>query len=278
MHDAYGRRWNSPSNKTRADIPFRAAGIAIREEAYTVPASELFVGRRRLDGYHYNPAAEVALHALQASKLPIVALMDVTHDVFGVPRFKHVYTATGIQYVDSEDIFKINPELTKFIPPSSKKDSARYHVKRGWLLMASSGQLYGVNGSVVLADRWHEGKILSNHIVRIVPKGIRGGYLQMALGHPTYGRPLVQRLAFGTEVPEIGPSDLASFPVVCVGAAPENAIADAVERASALRMQADDEENMTVDRVEHFLDAILARGGMLDVEIEATVTPQTARG
>ena len=144
--------------------------------------------------------------------------------------------------------------------------------------MASSGQLYGVNGSVVLADRWHEEKILSNHVIRIIPDGVRSGYLQMALGHPTYGRPLVQRVAFGTEVPEIGPPDLEDFPVIRLDNAEEDSIADAVEFASSLRMQADDEENMAVARVEQFLDAVLARGGMLDVEVGITTSSQAADG
>jgi hypothetical protein len=220
------------------------------ETGYSVPASELSTGRRRLDGYHHNLAAKAVLAALKTSGNEVVPLSSVANPIFGVPRFKHVYQDKGIPYLDSEDLFKINPELRKFIPEVTKKDAAKYYVERGWLLMASSGQLYGLNGSVVLADTWHEGKIVSNHVIRIVPIGVRPGYLAVALGHPAFGRPLMLRLAFGSEVPEIAPEDLAGFPVVRLPSAVEDEIAEKMERASSLRMEADQQENAAVQSLE----------------------------
>jgi hypothetical protein len=146
-----------------------------------------------------------------------------------------------------------------------KKDADSYYVKAGWLLMACSGQIYGLNGRVVLADAWHENKILSNHVVRIVPPGDADrappGYIQMALGHPVFGRPLVIRWAFGTEVPEIDPNDLRDFPVVRLANDVEKEIANQVERANALRRQADEVENSVVADVEHRLTEMLGVGG-----------------
>jgi hypothetical protein len=221
-------------------------GRVADEAAYSVSSGEMFAGRRRLDAYHFNPIAECALKTLYRSGKPISPLGSLVERSFGVPRFKHIYTETGIPYLDSEDLFKVNPEVTKFIPEVTKRDAEAYHVERGWLLMACSGQLYGTNGSVMLANQWHEGKIVSNHVVRIVPKvgetAVRPGYLQMALAHPVYGRPLVLRLAFGTEVPEIDPEDLRGFPIVRLGDVVEGAIANAIERASELRRQASAEE------------------------------------
>jgi len=79
----------------------------------------------------------------------------------------------------------------------------------------------------------------------------------MALGHPLYGRPLVLRLAFGTEVPEIDPSDLANFPVVRLGSAVEEAVASSVERASELRREANEIEDDSVRLVEQHVEAVL---------------------
>lgn len=226
----------------------------LEESGYSVSASELSTGRRRLDAYHHNLLAKAALATLKRSGNEVVPLSSVANPIFGVPRFKHIYQDYGIPYLDSEDLFKINPELTKFIPEVTKKDAAKYYVKRGWLLMASSGQLYGLNGTVVLADTWHEGKIVSNHVIRIVPSHVRPGYLAVALGHPVFGRPLVLRLAFGSEVPEIAPEDLAAFPVVRLPSAAEDEIAEKMERASSLRMQADQQENAAVQSLETDLE------------------------
>src|SRR6185437_5313538 len=144
----------------------------------------------------------------------------------------------------------------------AKKDAKDYFVERGWLLMASSGQVYGLNGSVVLANTWHERKIVSNHVVRILPKrqgasAIRSGYLQMALGHIQLGRPLVTRLAFGSDVPEIAPEDLRDFLVVRLNQKTEEAIADQIETASDLYSAADEEEQGMVELLEQYLSARL---------------------
>ncbi len=153
-------------------------------------------------------------------------------------------------------MFKLNPEITKFIPNAAKKNAADYYVKRGWLLMACSGQLYGFNGTVVLADSCHEDKIVSNHVLRIAPRDIRPGYLAMTLGHPALGRPLVLRLAFGSEVPEISPEALASLRIPRLGAS-EEAIADRMEEASALRAKADQEEDAAVRALENDIQSRL---------------------
>jgi hypothetical protein len=201
---------------------------------------------------------------LDSGGLRVASLSSLGYTLFGVPRFKHLYSADGIPYLDSEDIFKVNPILTKFIPPIHKKDADSYYVKPGWLLMACSGQIYGLNGRVILADAWHENKIVSNHVVRIVPPHdpdrVPPGYMLMALGHPSFGRPLVVRWAFGTEVPEIHPGDLKDFPVVRLGSDVEREIADQVERANALRRQADEEENAVVAEVEQRVATTLGSG------------------
>ncbi len=232
-----------------------ARGVA-SEMGYTCRAAEMFYRQRRLDARHYDPQTMSVLSALANSKVRTAPLVKVSTDIFGVPRFKHVYQEEGIAYLDSEDLFKLNPEITKFIPSVTKKDASLYYVERGWVLMACSGQLYGLNGSVVLADAWQEKKIVSNHVVRIVPKDIRPGYLAMVLGHPDLGRPLVQRAAFGSEVPEIAPEGLKSVPVPRLGSG-EEAIADLVEGACAMRAEADSKEDAAVRSLESHLERSL---------------------
>ena len=228
---------------------------------FSVRASGLWKGRRRLEAYSHNPVALAARTIVEPSSESASA---VTARVFGVPRFKHVYTTNhdAIPYLDSEDLFKLNPEPTKFIPLTAKKDADRYFVKRGWLLMACSGQLYGFNGRLAIADESHEQSIVSNHVLRLVPQKIRSGYLYVALGHPTLGRPLVLSRAFGTSVPEIDASDITELPVARLGESVENEIADAAEAANELRMKAKRKENGAVERLEKRIDDALAIEGV----------------
>jgi hypothetical protein len=242
---------------------FPQVKVGLSETGYSVSANEIFAGRRRLDAYYYNPHAEAALFSVQSGDR-LMSLSAVTADIFGVPRFKHVYSTKGIPYLDSEDLFKTNPELTKYIPEATKKDATKYFVESGWVLMASSGQLYGLNGSAIIANDAHEGKIISNHVVRIVPRDIRAGYLAMALAHPLLGRPLISRLAFGSEVPEIAPDDLRHHSIPRLGSIFEDQIAGSVEKASQLRTEADRAEDDAVLLLEAFLDRRLAGQGESD--------------
>jgi hypothetical protein len=228
-------------------------------EGYEVSASAIFAGRRRLDAFHYNPLARSLEQSLR-SVAPVENLASVAERIVLPNRFKRVYVEDGIPFIDSEDVFKINPEVTKFIAPTSKSDLEKYEVERGWLLIARSGQTYGLNGSVMLANAGHEGKIVSEHIIRIVPGKIRPGYLAMALGHPSLGRPLVMRLTFGSSVPEISPEDLASLPVPRLGTV-EDEIADRVAEASLKRLEADRIEDAAVQQLEEDIK-IRLRGGI----------------
>jgi len=233
----------------------------LRPTTYSVSAADVFGGRRRLDGAYYNPTAQAAEQALRATGRAVVPLTSVVDRIILPNRFKRIYMKQGIPFLDSEDIFKLNPEVTKFIPAQAKKDAAKYGVQRGWLLVARSGQLYGLNGSVMLADVSHEGAIVSEHIVRVVPSTANvapaSGYLAAALGHPRLGRPLVLRLAFGTEIPEIATEDLATFPLVRLDPPEEAHIATAMEDSSALRGQANAMENASVAAVESWLTDVL---------------------
>lgn len=233
------------------------------EISYTVSASRVFGRQRRLDGYHYNPDAEQVLQKLENTGKNIVPLRSVVDQVFGVPRFKHVYAEDGIPYLDSEDLFKVNPEISKFIPEATRKNAAAYYVEKDWLLMACSGQIYGLNGSVVLSNEWHKNKMISNHVIRIVPsrEKVRPGYLRMVLGHPSLGWPLVIRCAFGTSVPEIAPEDVLELPVIRLDANVENEIAELVESADESRLQADQEENAAIESVETELEKFLGKKG-----------------
>ena len=194
----------------------------------------------------------------------IVALGEVAQ-VYLRGRFKRIFGEVGTAYLDSEPIFKINPEITKFLTPATDVDLDDYQVQRGSLLMACSGQTYGLNGQAIIANDWHEGKVVTQHIIRIVPsgQGIRPGYLQTVLSHPTLGQPLVVSRAYGTSVPELAPGDIRQLPIPRLKREIEDEIADSAEQANELRRKADDKENRAVAKLEGELSQI---GGIFGKE------------
>jgi hypothetical protein len=138
---------------------------------------------------------------------------------------------------------------------------AGYLVDPGTLLTPCSGQLHGIIGSVVLATEWHEGKVLTNHILRIVPRvrpAVRIGYLQAVLGHPELGRPRVLKGAFGSSVPKLAPDDVSSLSVPRLEARVEETIADAMEETAQLRDKANELEEQIAAEAEDHLNRFLS--------------------
>lgn len=107
--------------------------------------------------------------------------------------------------------------------------------------MACSGQVYGLNGAACHMTEYHENIFFSHDLIRIVPKlsMIRAGYLLTTLTHPTLGRPILIRIAYGTSIPHLDPGDVSDFPVVRLTSGEEDVIADLTEEAAAERAQAD---------------------------------------
>ena len=213
-------------------------------EQYTgfeVKASELLLGRRRLEGAYHSPAATAILKRFAAANLKTEPLSAVTKGVWWGARFKRVFGDEGAPYLSADELFSVNPPITKRVMLEQAEKPERFFVKEGWLVMACSGQTYGLNGSVALMTKWHEEAFLSHDLVRIVPNTDRilPGYLYTALGHPHLGRPLVIRNAYGTSIPHLEPADIATTRIVRLEPDMETQIANSAEKAVLLRTEAD---------------------------------------
>ena len=228
---------------------------------FVTKASAMFSRGRRLEGNYHNPPARAAERAVQSGAQRIDVLGDLVERVFVPGRFKHIYGDEGVPYLDSAQILEVAPDINKQVLSLKGKKQADYLVRAGTLLIPCSGQLHGIIGSVELATDWHENKVLTNHILRIVPKSkpaIRIGYLQAVLSHPLFGRPRVLKGAFGSSVPELSPDDVSGISVPRLPTAIEDKIADMMEEAATLRTQANELEKQIADEAEDHLNQFLS--------------------
>lgn len=225
--------------------------------AYGVSASSILGKRRRLDGSYYAPMAT----AIKESIPNPVPLNKVSTKIWWMGRFKRFYGEGGLPYMSADELFTVNPADTKAILVRDDDGHKDYFVKRGWILMACSGQVYGLNGAAILATEYDERAFFSHDLIRIIPddKKIRSGYLLIALTHPTLGRPLLIRAAYGTSIPHLDPSDVADFTVARLAPAIESEIADLAESSAAARAMADAmERELSVD-ADQIISAFIKR-------------------
>lgn len=238
---------------------------------FTVRAPQVFTQRRRLEGGYWTPAATAILRRFDDLGLKVELLSDVSERVWWMTRFKRVFGNEGdVPYMSADELFALNATITKRVVIDQAYNADDYFVKAGWIVMACSGQVYGLNGSVALMTKQHEQAFFSHDLVRIIPKlnAIRPGYLFTVLGHPQLGRPLVIRNAYGTSIPHLDPTDVAAIPVVRLSPVLEDEIAERMEASVNLRAAADELENELATDAEVIIDRFMA-GDMQDVVVSS---------
>ena len=230
------------------------------EKGFSVNASSFMQGRRRLEASYYNPYAFELIERINQQKRRPMRLDQVSEKVWWMTRFKRFYGEGGIRYLSADELFTTNPDESKKILVDSDDGHEDYFVKAGWLLMACSGQTYGLNGATCLATRFHENTFLSHDLIRIIPisEKIRPGYLLTTLSHPRLGRPALIRMAYGTSIPHLDPNDVSSFLVARLEPKVEENIADFAEESAALRAEADILEREMADEAGRLIDSFLA--------------------
>ncbi|HRY08143.1 MAG TPA: hypothetical protein P5114_13600, partial [Hyphomicrobiaceae bacterium] len=196
---------------------------------------------RRFEAQFHNPDVRELVRHLSGSAISWDSISELGYSVWLPTRFRRINAEDGVPFVDSSVLFEINPDSKKFIQDSDFGDPFRGRVMAGWLLLARSGQTYGINGSTMIASSAHEEKIISDHVIRIAPEApkCRVGYLHVAMSHPELGRPRVKALPYGSSIPEIEVTDVESFLIPRLGSEREDEIADLAESAAADRDLAD---------------------------------------
>ncbi len=232
------------------------------EQGFIVRASRaLFTGRHRLEASVFNPGIQTIRAHLAVNGKGFTTLRESSFDVWVPGRYKRIPSDSGVVYRDSADILEVSPDLTKRFVDTGFGDNYGGRVEAGWILIPSSGQVYGIIGTAVLASDALHGQVVSNHVIRIAPRAdaaIRAGYLVTALSHPMLGRPLVKALAFGSSVPEIAPDDIADLEVVRLEDRDEGIIADLAEAAAKARAESDILERQMAAEAEAIITSFTA--------------------
>lgn len=213
------------------------------ENGFEVKASRAFLsGRRRFEAAAHNPGIAAVKRHLSKGGKGWATVSDLGFKVWLPGRFKRIPATDGVLLVESGALVEVNPQVDKRIAEVDFGDPYKGRVNPGWLLVARSGQVYGINGTAVIATEALADQVISDDVLRVAPTAkaeMSVGYLWVALSHPLLGRPLVKALAYGSSIPHIDPEDFASLEVVRLGVSTEREIAQLAEAAAKARGEAD---------------------------------------
>ncbi|MEZ4226977.1 MAG: hypothetical protein R3B13_38910 [Polyangiaceae bacterium] len=166
---------------------------------------------QRLDAAHHHPACTKAQAEFHDCWTRSVALAEVA-GVFTPGIFKRPHVddpASGYAYFSGSELFQIDPEPRGYLSKRAPGIEA-YLVEKDWLLIQDAGQLGGLIGRITRVGAQVSGGVVSNHLVRVVPRSQEeAGYLFAVLTSP-HGYRCITRLAFGTSIPQLDPQHIAS--------------------------------------------------------------------
>ena len=234
------------------------------ESGFNIEMSRFSNGRRRLDGFFHNPGAVAIMQHLHRRGEGFTKIVDAGYDSWIPSRFRRIPASDGVGFLDSADLVEVNPDCTKRIADGDFGDPCSGRVEAGWVLMARSGQTYGIIGTAILAGRDLEGYVISDHVIRLKPHNdaqIRPGYLMTALTHPKLGRPLVKTIAYGSSIPEIDVDDLGELQIVRLKSSEESEIAELAEAAAKAKTRADLEERAVAASASDIVEKFMAGRG-----------------
>ena len=217
-------------------------------------------GRRRLEGSFHAAHVRSLVRRLDRHGRRVERLGDIVTRVWWMERMSRTFGEGGVPYMSADDLFSISRISEKRVLIDPIPNHEKFFVNEGWILMARSGQIYGMNGSVVLATKHDESYFFSDDLIRIAPRSdaVRPGYLFAYLGHPALGRVLVQRTAYGSSVPHIDPGDVEDIPVGRLTAKQENVISELADEASRLNAEAAELERAIGRQADEVLNKFLA--------------------
>lgn len=175
-------------------------------------------------------------------------------------RFLRVPASSGVELVSSSALFKTNPDEGDRIADRGFGDKYKGRVQPGCILIARSGQTYGLVGSVAMATLAHKDKVVSDHVIRLAPNkdcNMRAGYVMVALSHPILGRPLMKALPTGSSIPSIDFKDVLDLTLPRFLDEQEIQISNLATRATELQAQADAREIMLAASADEVVSKLL---------------------
>ncbi len=180
-------------------------------ENFIVHLSEL---AGRADASYHVPPVKAIHHHLQRHSRKVVSAGDpmISQDIFMPNRFKRVYVDEdyGVPFFGGKSIGELDPYDKKFLSLAQheKQIKEQLTIHTDMILITCSGT---IGNTALVPEHWNNW-VMTNDIIRLIPKEGIKGYLSVWLASD-YARKLMQSKAYGSVVSHIETENISSLPV-----------------------------------------------------------------
>jgi len=212
---------------------------------------------KRLEATYHDTVAQASdeLVASVAQK-DLLNSLGITFGESGRIKQAFVGEEYGVPFLTSSEIFRLRYEPDRFLAKRLLPDEDEWQVREGDLLLARSGQVGGIIGRGVWADRRFNGACVSVDVIRISAQEseILPGYLYGYLFLTDVGYRQLVRTAAGTSIPHLSVPDVANLLIPRADEDFERSIDEMIKQAGDLRAEAQVKEDEARDLVEKSIE------------------------
>lgn len=157
----------------------------------------------------YHTSSNRSIYDYITSNCEYKTLGELTANIFRPGIFKREYVANGVTFLGGADILMAIPDSDKKLSFRQVEKIPELKVKKNWILVTCGGTI----GNTVLIDAQLEKCVVSQHVMRIVPKDdILKGYLYAVLSSKI-GKELITMFTTGSVIPQIEAHHLELVPI-----------------------------------------------------------------
>ena len=236
--------------------------IAFSARNYSITSTSSFVARSRLEATYHDWVAKKSDELLgQVVSSDILGKIAATGET---GRIKQIFVEKryGVPFLTSGDLFLLRLDPERFLSKKLLPVDESWKILEGDILIARSGQVGGIIGHCVWADKRFEDLCVSVDVLRLrAKKGeILPGYLFAYLNLTDVGYRQLIRTAAGSSIPHLSPNDVALLRVPRTDDATEKIINDLVFEAGQLRADAQEKEDAARLLVEDAIEELANHG------------------
>lgn len=216
---------------------------------YAVKASQL---NGRLDGSYHIPEVKEIIKAISLNATEVTTLGDprISSDIILPGRFKRIYVDKehGVPFFGGRNLFHLNSSSIKYLSKQQVIGDFKRstEIKTNTLLIPARGGI----GKCIIAPKHMQGGIISDNIIKVVPKNDNiAGYLYCYL-QTDYGELLIKREVSGSVVDVIEPENISNILIPLLKDKEiQQKINDLVLEANELRYQAYLKEQEAINKM-----------------------------
>lgn len=183
--------------------------IASKKKSSSVSIKSIMSSHNKRFEAFYHTSTNRSVYDYITSNFEYKLLGDLTTRIFRPGIFKREYVSNGVTFLGGADILMAIPSSEKKLSFRQVEKMPELKVKKDWILVTCGGTI----GNTVLIDRQLEQCVVSQHVMRIVPKDeILKGYLYAVLSS-SIGKDLITMFTTGSVIPQVEAHHLELVPI-----------------------------------------------------------------